>query len=300
MTKALLSTQVSQLTMRRLAKAVPTVAAASRNLSIKATIPTDTSVDAAEIERFGRTAAQWWNPNGPYSLLHRMNPVRIQYVRDMLSSNAALHPTLASPHAPLAGLRILDIGCGGGFLSESLARLGATVVGADATEENIKVAQAHLRTDPSLLNKRGPGSIEYMHTTAEALVKDGHEFDSVVALEIIEHVSHPKQFVETCAKLVKPEGMLFFSTINRTPASYLFTILLAEHLLRWVPQGTHSHEKYIAPEELEIFLKAASCSVLDITGMGYNPGSKSWSLLPHSQIGSLEMNYIVAARKSFV
>nr|KAJ3420657.1 hypothetical protein HK105_005417 [Polyrhizophydium stewartii] len=229
-----------------------------------------------------------------------MNPVRIKYVRDMLQQfgGPELARAEATTAAPFAGLRILDIGCGGGFVSEPLCRLGATVVGADASNENIQVATTHYRRDPALA--RGPGSIDYRHTTAESLVEQEEQFDVVVALEIIEHVNDPKQFVRTCSQLVKPEGMLIFSTINRTPASYLFTILLAEHLLRWVPVGTHTHDKYIMPEELELYLKMAGCQPLDVSGMGYNPLLKSWTLVSKSQPGNLEMNYILAARKSIL
>ncbi|KAH6560344.1 hypothetical protein BASA50_003328 [Batrachochytrium salamandrivorans] len=255
------------------------------------------SVDEDEISKFSRTAAEWWDENGQYALLHRMNPVRVGYVRNTLASQNALAPesTLA---LPFAGMRLLDIGCGGGFLSEALARLGAHVVGADASDENIKVAKVHYSLDRAL--SKGPGTIDYRHTTAEQLVEQGEQFDAVVALEIIEHVNNPKAFVQTCTQLVKPDGLVFFSTINRTPASYLFTILLAEHLLHWVPVGTHSHNKYIAPEELEMYLRAAGCHTMDISGIGYNPFSNAWSLLDSNQACKLDMNYILAARNSVV
>ncbi|KAJ8324751.1 Hexaprenyldihydroxybenzoate methyltransferase, mitochondrial [Batrachochytrium dendrobatidis] len=259
--------------------------------------PSSASVNTDEINKFNRTAAEWWDPNGQYKLLHKMNPVRVKYVRDMLVAHNAVtsESTLA---LPFAGMRLLDIGCGGGFLSEALARLGAQVVGADASGENINVATAHYALDRLL--KKGPGSIDYRHTTAEKLAQQGEQFDAVVALEILEHVNDPKSFVRTCTQLVKPDGLMFYSTINRTPASYIFTILLAEHFLKWVPVGTHSHDKYIAPEELEMYLRAAQSSMLNTSGIGYNLLTKTWSLLDETRPCGLDMNYIMAARKSIL
>ncbi|KAI8922999.1 S-adenosyl-L-methionine-dependent methyltransferase [Entophlyctis helioformis] len=274
------------------------------------------SVDADEIRKFSETASQWWNPNGEYGLLHKMNPVRVRYMREGLQRAAAesraagvavgVHPVLdavaAAPASmPFQGLRVLDMGCGGGFLSEAIARLGGTVVGADASRENIAIASAHAAQDRSL--SRGPGSIDYRSTTAEDMSAAGEQFDVVMALEIIEHVNDPKAFVHTCASLVKPGGYIFFSTINRTPASYLFTVLLAEHVLRWVPPGTHDHNKYIAPEELEMYLTVAGCQTLDISGIGFNPLRKDWFMVPKTGVcgvADLQMNYITMARKEHI
>ncbi|KAJ3043917.1 hypothetical protein HDV00_003957 [Rhizophlyctis rosea] len=219
-------------------------------------------------------------------MLHRMNPVRVRYIRSMLEQYFG---TVSGSAQPFQGLRILDIGCGGGLLSESLARLGATVVGADASSENIQIARIHASQDPML--SRGAGSIEFRHTTAETLADEGEQFDVVCGLEIIEHVSDPNLFV-------RPNGLLFFSTINRTATSYLFTILLAEHLLKWVPPGTHDHGKYITPEEMEKFLKTNGCDLLDASGIAYEPWRNQWKLLGGDSLGDLHMNYIVAAMRS--
>ncbi|KAI8919926.1 S-adenosyl-L-methionine-dependent methyltransferase [Powellomyces hirtus] len=249
-----------------------------------------TSVDESEIAKFSRAASEWWNPHGEFEMLHRMNPVRVRYVRDMVA-RLMQGGEVQSASNPFAGMRILDIGCGGGLLSEALARLGATVVGADAGEDNIKMAQIHAIQDPALK------SLEYRHITAEQLVEDKEQFDIVCALEIIEHVVNPREFTRVCSQLVKPNGLIFFSTINRTPTSYLFTILLAEHLLRWVPPGTHDHAKYITPNEMELFLTEAQCEPIDTSGISYNPITKQWKLLSGNGLGDLQMNYIVGARK---
>ncbi|TPX63376.1 hypothetical protein SpCBS45565_g06666 [Spizellomyces sp. 'palustris'] len=251
------------------------------------------TVDQAEIAKFARAADDWWNPGGEFAMLHRMNPARVGYVRDMLEHVGKGDGTSAAK--PFTGLRLLDIGCGGGLLSEALVRLGATVVGADAAAENIHMARIHAAQDPAL--QLGRGSLEYRHTTAEQLAEDGEKFDAVCALEIIEHVVDAQEFIRVCSQLVKPNGLIFCSTISRTPTSYLFTILLAEHLLRWVPPGTHEHAKYVTPEEMQRFLTGARCELLDIKGMSFNPVSNQWSLLSGRGLGDLQMNYIVSARK---
>ncbi|KAJ3159322.1 hypothetical protein HDU86_001926 [Geranomyces michiganensis] len=258
-------------------------------------------VNDAEIAKFAKAAAEWWNPKGEFEMLHRMNPVRVRYVRDTLARHATgelagvVHATTtigtSSLARPFDGLRILDIGCGGGLLSEALARLGATVVGADAAGENIAMAKIHAQQDPALTQ------LEYRHVTAEKLLEDREQFDIVCALEIIEHVNNPREFTRVCSQLVKPNGLIFFSTINRTPASYLFTILLAEHVLRWVPPGTHDHAKYITPQEMDDYLVNADCEPLETRGMAFDPLRNRWRLLSGDGFGDLQMNYIVGARR---
>ncbi|KAI8585571.1 S-adenosyl-L-methionine-dependent methyltransferase [Geranomyces variabilis] len=250
---------------------------------------TSASVNDAEIAKFAKAAAEWWNPKGEFEMLHRMNPVRVRYLRDMLARHAG--EPVGAPAKPFEGLRILDIGCGGGLLSEALARLGATVVGADAAGENIAMAKIHAQQDPALTQ------LEYRHVTAEKLLEDGEQFDVVCALEIIEHVNNPKEFTRVCSQLVKPNGLIFFSTINRTPASYLFTILLAEHFLQWVPPGTHDHAKYVTPQEMDQYLVNADCEPLETRGMAFDPLRNRWSLLSGDGLGDLQMNYIVGARR---
>ncbi|KAJ3021541.1 hypothetical protein HKX48_008303 [Thoreauomyces humboldtii] len=250
------------------------------------------SVDDQEIAKFARAASEWWNPSGEFEMLHRMNPVRVRYVKDLVTSMMHVDPLHDDPAKPFTGLRILDIGCGGGLLSEALARLGAEVVGADAGGDNIAMAKVHALEDPTLAK-----GLEYRHTTAEQLVLDGEQFDVVCALEIIEHVVDPKEFTRVCSQLVKPNGLIFFSTINRTPLSYLLTIFMAEKVLRWVPPGTHEHSKYISPEEMKQYLTSADCQPIHTKGMGFNPLTKQWRLLEGTGLGDLQMNFITGAQK---
>jgi 2-polyprenyl-6-hydroxyphenyl methylase/3-demethylubiquinone-9 3-methyltransferase len=232
------------------------------------------SVNPLEIQRFAKSSSQWWL-KGEYALLHRMNPTRVKFIRQF-------YPPL-SP-IPFNNSRFLDIGCGGGFLTESLARLGASVLGADATVENIKTASSHLHHKLKHL-------VEYRHCTAESLVDEPERFDTVTALEIIEHVNDPHEFVSTISKLVKPNGLIFISTINRTQLARILTIGIAEHILGWVPVGTHSFDKYIKPEELKEWAHSCGLTVLDTKGMEYNVISKEWSLTDN-----LNVNYIMACR----
>ncbi|KAI9203746.1 S-adenosyl-L-methionine-dependent methyltransferase [Polychytrium aggregatum] len=281
----------------------------ARYSTAPASTTTDTSgtatntVNQDEIRKFVQASEEWWQPHGQFEMLHKMNPTRMKYIREQVHKIAAESPEaihLASHDLarPFAGLRILDIGCGGGLLSEALARLGGVVVGADAGYENIQIAKLHSQKDPWIASQPvgEPGSIDFRHTTAEKLAEQGEQFDMVCGLEIIEHVENPSAFVKLCSQLTKPHGLLFFSTINRTPTSYLFTILLAEHLLRWVPPGTHHHHKYITPTEISDALVQSGCVVKDMTGISYDIVSGKWNLLDNS-FGDLEMNYIVAAQK---
>ncbi|KAI8899460.1 S-adenosyl-L-methionine-dependent methyltransferase [Globomyces pollinis-pini] len=240
------------------------------------------SVDEEEMKRFSITAKEWWNPNGPYAVLHRMNPVRINYIRKQLELPFISTNT---PALPFKDRRILDIGCGGGFLSQSLARLGAKVTAVDANLENIQIAKSYNRSK----------DINFIHTTAESLLENGELFDAVCALEVIEHVTDPKEFVSVCKQLVKPDGYIFFSTINRTPLAYLGTILLAEQVLNWVPKGTHTFDKYVTPNELKGFCNGFD--IVDVSGMGYNPVTREWSVLNGNGFGDLEMNYIMVAKR---
>src|SRR5581483_11423082 len=198
------------------------------------------TVDTAEVERFARHAQDWWDARGPMAALHKFNPTRIAYIRD----NAAAHFDRDPKKLDcLKGLRVLDIGCGGGLLSEPLARLGAQVIGADPAEENIAAARAHAEESGI--------EVDYRATTAEALAEAGEKFDVVLAMEVVEHVADVELFVNVCASMVKPGGLLIVATLNRTLKSFALAIVGAEYVLRWVPRGTHQWDKFVTPEELE-------------------------------------------------
>ena len=239
------------------------------------------SVDEGEVARFGRLAADWWNPRGPMAPLHKLNPVRVGYIRDQVTAHFGRDPkTLDS----LSGLRILDIGCGAGILSEPLARLGATMVGVDPAEENIAVASAHAEEQDL--------SIDYRATTAEALAEAGESFDVVLAMEVVEHVVDVPEFVATCASMVKPGGLMFAATLNRTLKSFALAIVGAEYVLRWVPRGTHQWDKFVTPRELERAIEAAGLDVIGERGVIFNPLADRWQLS-----SDMDVNYMLVARK---
>jgi len=221
-----------------------------------------TTVNADEISHFSRLSSLWWDEKGEFGLLHKMNPVRMQFVREKIlevvrdeqGEQAALE--MENKKDVLAGLDVLDVGCGGGLLSESLARLGAHTVGIDASESNIGIATLHASADPDFSASSSSGSLTYRHTSAEQLLQENKQFDVVCSMEVIEHVDNPAGFLEACAELVKPGGHLFISTVARTPLSYLLTIVAAEYILRKVAIGTHTYSKFINPSELISFFQA--------------------------------------------
>ncbi|AXC48539.1 bifunctional 2-polyprenyl-6-hydroxyphenol methylase/3-demethylubiquinol 3-O-methyltransferase UbiG [Paracoccus suum] len=240
----------------------------------------NSSVDQAELDKFEAMAAEWWDPAGKFKPLHGMNPVRLDYVTDQIAQACGRERKGARP---FAGLRVLDIGCGGGLLSEPLARLGAEVLGADAVARNIEVARLHAA-------QMGL-EIDYRATTAEALAAAGEAFDAVLALEIIEHVEGPAEFVATCASLARPGGAVIVSTLNRTPQSFAMAIVGAEWVMRWLPKGTHDWRRFITPAELETMMSAAGLQPVDQRGMQYNPLTGDWRL-SSSDFGC---NYIATA-----
>ncbi len=242
-----------------------------------------TTVDPAEIERFSRIAEEWWDPAGKFAPLHRLNPVRIGYIRD----RAATHwQRDALSGAPLEGLDLLDIGCGGGLLSEPMARLGAAVTGIDAAERNIATASLHAD---------GQGlAIDYRATTAESLAGAGKRYDIVLALEIVEHVADVDLFLRTCGGLVKPGGLLFLSTLNRTAKSWALAIAGAEYVLRWLPRGTHDWKKFLKPSEVVRGLRHGAIDAQEIVGVVYSPLSRAWSL----NKGDLDVNYMLYGTKA--
>jgi len=241
------------------------------------------SVDKDEISKFSDWAEDWWDPNGPLKPLHQLNPIRVKYIKDRLIKSLELQ------RQTLQGLQVLDIGCGAGILSESLARLGASVTGIDAAENNIKVASLHAKRDPFLTTSK----IQYIHDTAESLVEKNQSFDVVCALEVIEHVSDVNSFVINCTKLVKPGGFLFISTLNRTLKSYIFGIVAAEYILGLCGVGTHQWQKFVAPEELKELLQEMRWTVEDVSGMMYNPLTSFCSFTTDTSV-----NYIMCALKN--
>ncbi|KAI9314428.1 bifunctional 3-demethylubiquinone-9 3-methyltransferase/ 2-octaprenyl-6-hydroxy phenol methylase [Dichotomocladium elegans] len=259
------------------------------------------SVDASEIKKFSAKAAEWWDPDGEFGMLQLMNPTRVRYVRDQLShDNRVVHAT----QAPFEGLRMLDIGCGGGLLSESLTRLGGQVVGADASYDNIQMAKIHSRKDPRLW--RGPGTLDYRNTTAEDLLVSKESFDVVLAMEIIEHVANPLEFLKTCAALVRPGGTMFLSTMSRTLLSYSLTVLMAEDILKIVHKGTHDWTKYIRSEELVGAVQSMGdeWSVQDVRGIYWDPIQRKWWIpeekghISPCNARALEVNYLLTAKKN--
>ena len=241
--------------------------------------PETSSVDTAEVAKFEAMAAEWWDPEGKFKPLHMMNPVRLDYITRQIA--AEFGRDLKAPR-PFEGLRLLDIGCGGGLLSEPMARLGAEVVGADAAERNIPVARVHAEAQDL--------PIDYRHTTAEALVAGGESFDVVLAMEIVEHVADPAAFVATCHALLRPGGLMIASTINRNAKSFMAAIVGAEWVMRWLPKGTHDWAKFITPEELTGMIARAGLDPVDRKGFVFNPVSWQWSISDRD----LSVNYVAA------
>jgi 2-polyprenyl-6-hydroxyphenyl methylase/3-demethylubiquinone-9 3-methyltransferase len=240
------------------------------------------SVDQDEVARFSRLAAQWWDTRGPMAALHKFNPVRLAYIRDRAAEHFGRDPARLDS---LAGLRVLDIGCGGGILSEPLARLGARVVGADPSESNIAVAKHHA--------ERAGLSVDYRAAAAEALAQSGEKFDVVLAMEVVEHVTDLGLFIELAAGLVAPGGLLFVATLNRTAKSFALAIVGAEYILRWLPRGTHRWEKFVTPNELEIAIEQSGFKVADEIGVVYNLFADRWQLSADTDV-----NYMMVAEKA--
>ncbi|XP_041844975.1 ubiquinone biosynthesis O-methyltransferase, mitochondrial isoform X2 [Melanotaenia boesemani] len=256
---------------------------------LRARSVSQSTVDPAELRRFQLLANKWWDEQGDFAALHAMNDLRVPFVRDNLLNVHRAHHL----GKPLAGLRIMDVGCGGGLLTEPLGRLGANVLGIDPVEDSINIAQLHSSHDPDLTD-----SVSYRACTLEELsgVEEGEQgrgmFDAIVASEVVEHLADLETFAFCCNSVLKPGGSLFITTINKTNLSYALAIVVAEQLLRIVPRGTHDWEKFITPEELERLLESNGFSVQSVQGMMYNPMSGAWSWT-----NSTAINYALHAVK---
>jgi 2-polyprenyl-6-hydroxyphenyl methylase/3-demethylubiquinone-9 3-methyltransferase len=240
------------------------------------------TIDEAEVARFSALAAEWWDPHGKMAVLHKFNPVRLGYIRDAACKRFDRN---AKQLGSLKGLRILDIGCGGGILCEPLARLGATVLGADPSEKNIAAAKLHA--------EQSELAIDYRVATAEALADAGERFDTVLAMEVVEHVADVKLFVSRCAEMVQPGGLMIAATLNRTLKSFALAIVGAEYVLRWLPRGTHTWDKFVTPDELEIAMERAGLATTDERGVIYNLLADRWELSADTDV-----NYMVLGEKN--
>jgi 2-polyprenyl-6-hydroxyphenyl methylase/3-demethylubiquinone-9 3-methyltransferase len=238
------------------------------------------TIDPAEIAKFEAMAAEWWDPNGKFRPLHMMNPVRLDYITRQIAAEFGRDLTA---ERPFEGLRLLDIGCGGGLLSEPMARLGADVVGADAAERNIPVARVHA--------EQSGLTIDYRHTSAEALAAAGEQFDVVLNMEVVEHVADPQAYLTACHDLLKSGGLMLCSTINRNPKSFAMAIVGAEYVMRWLPKGTHEWSKFITPDELFKMIEIAGLRPVDRKGYVFNPISWGWSISDRD----LSVNYVTAS-----
>ena len=243
-----------------------------------ATTPAGTSVDPAEIAKFAALADAWWDPEGKFRPLHRLNPTRLAYIRDTAAARFGRNPLGPKP---LAGLCLIDIGCGGGLLCEPLTRLGAKVTGVDAGERNVAIARAHAQ--------EGELDIDYRQATAEDVEAGGERFDIVLSMEVVEHVSDPAGFMAACAGLVAPGGLLIAATLNRTAKSFALAIVGAEYLLRWLPRGTHDWRRFLRPSELAALVRPQGLNLAEATGVVYSPLADKWRLDP----ADLDVNYMM-------
>jgi 2-polyprenyl-6-hydroxyphenyl methylase / 3-demethylubiquinone-9 3-methyltransferase len=239
------------------------------------------SLDPAEVEKFSKLAAEWWNPKGKFGVLHKFNPVRLAWIKEQVTARLGRDPI---ERMPLAGLRILDIGCGGGLLCEPMARLGAHVVGVDPSQKNINTASVHAEEQEL--------TIDYRCGTAEDLARAGEKFDVILNMEVIEHVADPASFTKTCCEMLKPGGLMFVATLNRTLKSFGLAIVGAEYVLGWLPRGTHQWEKFITPDELKVWLSSNSVEVKAQSGVNFHPLANEWR-----KSNDLSVNYMLVSER---
>ncbi|WP_342643599.1 bifunctional 2-polyprenyl-6-hydroxyphenol methylase/3-demethylubiquinol 3-O-methyltransferase UbiG [Rhodoligotrophos ferricapiens] len=239
------------------------------------------TIDAGEVAKFSALAEQWWDPKGKFAVLHKFNPVRLSYIKAQACARFERDPRALKP---FTDLRILDIGCGGGLLTEPMARLGAEVVGVDPGERNIRTAQVHAEAQGLF--------IDYRTGTAESLADQGERFDIILNMEVIEHVADPDRYVARCAEMLKPGGIMVLATINRTFRSFALAIIGAEYVLGWLPRGTHHWEKFIAPDELERMCRNAGLGLCDLVGVVFNPLDGTWRRSEDSSV-----NYMMLVDK---
>lgn len=246
------------------------------------TAPRTPSIDPDEVAKFSAIAAEWWDPKGKFRPLHRFNPVRLGFIRDTIEAHFGAAKT---KHKPLDGLRILDIGCGGGLVSEPMSRLGASVTAVDASEANIKTAMTHA--------EQGGLKIDFRAGTVEGLIEAGEApFDVVLNLEVVEHVANPQTFLTDCAGLVRSGGLTIVATLNRTAKAYALAIVGAEYVLGWLPKGTHEFEKFLKPREIETVLTQAGLLVKEPQGVSYTPLLDEWRLSSDDKV-----NYMMVATR---
>ncbi|MCA3562433.1 MAG: bifunctional 2-polyprenyl-6-hydroxyphenol methylase/3-demethylubiquinol 3-O-methyltransferase UbiG [Aestuariivirga sp.] len=239
------------------------------------------SLDPSEVAKFSAMAAEWWNPKGKFGVLHVFNPVRLQFIKEQVTARLARDPLVREP---FQGLRFLDIGCGGGLLTEPMARLGASITGVDPSERNIKTASVHAQ-EMGL-------EIDYRVGTAEDLAAAGEQFDVILNMEVIEHVADPVAFTRTCASMLKPGGLMFVATLNRTLKSFGLAIIGAEYVLGWLPKGTHQWEKFITPAELKGWLAGNGLTTKEELGVTYSPFTRAWKVSR-----DMDVNYMLVAQK---
>ena len=239
------------------------------------------TVNKDEIEKFSKLADEWWDINGKFKPLHMFNPIRIEYILDIATTHFKIDK---NKKFALKNLKILDIGCGGGLISEPMKRLGADITAIDASKKNINIAKAHA--------KKNNLNITYLNSKPESLGTK-NRFDVILNLEVVEHVENLDLYLESCFKLLKPKGIMFTATINRTLTSYLKAIVGAEYILRWLPIGTHDWNKFIKPEELEKKITDLKFSIIDVAGLSFNPLFREWK-----KTKDLSVNYILVARKN--